>query len=357
VKPRAKSKSTASVGDSRREDSLANAFAKAHWSLKDLPIHHDALAADGKELLGALDRVRSYRAFLVRARRAKAGGSPAIDPLVYAEARTIQQDAAIATNRAARIMRTLHVSGACTQLTGSMAKSLKVSGPIKLKALLTRVRVTACRPCLLRYGVRDPMLEEFGAALAQTDLTIAADGLGVKVNGTANGKRVRGRIAARRHIVGLPRDPLDLLNRGRFLALCDSLERGEAAYLLGTGPQREPFSLEDLLMTDTLAGQREAGRHVRKLEDLGLATYAGGAEAVLIGLLAIAIIGLIIAAKECDEKTPSGEDTDDCKLGKALALLGTGVLLALGAGSDSKPTNLNTTGGLSISGPLPQLQT
>jgi hypothetical protein len=336
---------------------LAEAFGRANWSLEDLPIHRDALARDSAELLGALDRVRSYRAFLARARAAKSDGRAVdIDREVLAGARVAQADAAVAAASGARVMRALHVGGAFTRLSGAMAESLRGSGPVKADDLWTQVRTDACRPCLEKYRVSDDMLDEFGDVLARTDLTIASDGAGVLVEGLIDGQRVRARMAVRAPAAGLPRDPIELLTAGRFVALCDALECAEPAYLLGTGPRREPPSLEDLLMRDALAGQRESIRHVRKLEDVGLATYSGGDPATVVAiLLVVAIIGAIIVAVECDEEDqePGGEPSTACMVGTLMLMLGT--LVIIGMAFHDKQQQLNTLG-QNISGPLPQLQ-
>jgi hypothetical protein len=236
-----------------------------------------------------------------------------------------------------------------------MTETLKAAGPIKAGDLWTRIRTTeSFRPCMERSGITDAMLDEFGAALARTDLAITAEGGAVVVYGKVDSEPVRARLAPRVPSKALPHDATDVIASGRFLALCDSLERGEAAYLLGAGPLRDPPSLEDLLMSDALAAQRESVRHVRKLEDVGLATYAGQGAAVIVGiLLAIAIVGAIIVAFECDEQTPPGQDTDDCRLGKFLLMLGTAVIIAIWAGQQPTTT---TTGTQNISGPLPQLE-
>jgi hypothetical protein len=176
----------------------------------------------------------------------------------------------------------------------------------------------------------------------------------VAVEGLIDGERVRARIAARPPAAGLPRDPIELLTAGRFVALCDALERAEPAYLLGTGPRREPPSLEDLLIRDALAGQRESVRHVRKLEDVGLATYSGGDPATVVGImLVVAIIGAIIVAAECGDEGPSGP-SDACAFGVLLLTLGTAVIL--GMMFHDKQQQLNTLGGQNISGPLPQME-
>lgn len=337
---------------------LAETLAQVSWSLGDLPIHRSALARDSAELLAALDRIRSYRAFLARARAAKASGRAFdIDREVHARALIAQSDGATAAAAAARVMRSLHVGGGFNRLTTAMTEALKASGPATVGDLWAHIRTETCRACLDRSGVGDAMLDELGDVLARTDLSIASDGAGVTVEGFVDGERVLGRMTARSSATGIPRDPIEFLTAGRFVALCGALERGEPAYLLGTGPRREPFSLEDLLLHDALAGQRESARHVRKLEDVGLATHVGGEPATVAAILiGIAIVGAIIVAAECGEENPGlgGGPSDACTLGVLLLTLGTAVLIGLAV--HDKQTQLNTLGGQTLSGPLPQLE-
>jgi hypothetical protein len=328
-------------------------------ALAGLPVAWDSVARDAVELVSTARRVRAYRAFLARARSAKASRlAPDIDREVLAQARAIQEDGQRAAAATARVMRSLHAGGAFAHVADSLTLSLKADGPVRSTDLWTSARGTqGFREYLEKYGIDDEALDEFGALVARTDLTMSSKGADIVMKGSVDGAPVSGRIAARR-APGLPRNPLDLLTASTFDALCDALERKEPAYLIGTGGEREPLHLEDVLMMATLASQRESIRHVRKLDDVGLVTHAGGdvTTVILVIAAAVLLIGIIIEALEC----PPGGDPNDpnantaCKIGGLMVALGGFVLVGIALHERSKagiPVARQT-----ISGPLPQLQ-
>jgi hypothetical protein len=325
-------------------------------ALKELPISWDAVARDTAEVLSAARRVRSYRSFLNRARAAKvARRAPDIDRQVHAEARSVQAEGVLAGAAAARVLRSLHAGGAFTHIVDSLARSLNTGGPVEGADLWLQIRENgAFRPYLARHGIDDAFLEEFGGLLDRIDLSASSDGAAITVEGSVDGKAASARMACHRS-TGLPRDPIDLMTSGRFVAVCDALERGESAFLLGLGPRREMFFPEELLMAAVLADQRESIRHVRKLEDVGLVTQAGGDVITIVTVIAVALIltGIIISAIECDRDSLGLNDPDiGCKIGHIMATLGFVVLLIITAHSG---VPVSTTG-QTISGPLPQLE-
>jgi hypothetical protein len=327
--------------------------ASAPATLKELPIPWDAVARDTSELIDTAKRVREYRAFLALSRAAKAAGRvPDIDRGVQAQARVTHMEGVRAGAAAARSMRSLHAGGAFGNFVDSLAASLTVGGTVNGADLWKWVLETEdVRPHLERYGIDAGALDEFGGLLARTSLTASSDGGQIVVEGSMDGKPVSGRMAARPRR-GMPHDAVSLLTGDRFDSLCDELERGEPAYLLGAGPLREPLFAEDLMMSAALASQRESIRHLRKLEDVGLTVHGGGEVLTIMLVIAAAIFltAMVIAAIECDYP----DDTDTaCQLAGKLAILALFVLLLGLAGT--YPGGM-TNGNQTISGPLSQLQ-
>jgi hypothetical protein len=320
-------------------------------------LDREELSRDRSALIDGAKRLHAYRAFLARARSHKARDARNMDRLALAGARQALSDNGAFAAAAARSLRALTISGALDDTAEELAVLAKSRGPLSGEELLKRLRADDCRTCQAALGIEPELLDGLEDAIASFRPVLAlVDGEAV-VRGVVNGKPQQLPAPASTRRRPPPTRISELLARGRVLDLCDVLERGEPAYLLGLPPAAGAPSLDELVMTDLLAGQAEAARHVRQLEDAGLATHAGGdpGTIAIISLIALTI-GVITMLVDC----PDGQDVDQnldeggsCAFGALLAVLGSFGLLYLYADGQTPPST--STGSQTISGPLPEL--
>lgn len=313
------------------------------------------LEDDARIMTEGMARVRAYRSFLAGARAAKAAGSVDIDAQVLARARHVRRQSQDLLEAGARTVRALHLGGAVANLTDIIARSVK-SGPVALADLWSRLD-NSCESCV-GMGFDPDLLDEFRQAFGHADLALVESTDGPRVRGKFGERSIDLPIRATPRDSRLPANVPALLASGRLLALCDAIEDGEPAYLLGVGCAADHPTVDEAMMLDLLAGQREMIRHVRKLEDIGLSTRTGEDPATVATIaIIIAVVGVITMLIECPDGTQSINDaanSDDagCAAGAFLATLGIASLLVL---SHYHQPPMSTTG-QNISGPLPQLQ-
>jgi hypothetical protein len=300
-------------------------------------VNTSAARRDAEDALGAAARLQEYRDYLTRARAAKARrGSTAassIDREALAHGRRALADARTLSTSALALVRNLSHGGAFDAAAASWVRGVQATGPVRIADAWERLVASDDGPSAMRRaGVGESVLRALGEGVRAVDAHVSADGSRLVVEGTRDGRQVRGALetAAR---PARPTGVMDLLTRGRFAALTDAVARGQPAYLDGVAPPRGDVRAEELVLFGALGVLRDGTRHVRKLEDAGLATYEGGAPGVVAALLAIGVvlfvIGAIVVIAECKEENPSTGDSGACGVGRVLQALSAALLLYL----------------------------
>lgn len=331
------------------------AFRRHAPSFDDLPINRPEFRRAAAEFLEASERLQGYRDYLALARDAKASGrAPEVDRAMLGHSPQVRSDHRSAGSASTRSALELHRSGAATRIGNCLADALRVSGTTTACDIWRSFKNSPCaRGSLDRAGAPKLVLQALEKIVPRLDISLHVAGKAIVAEGTLDGQRIGARMETAPRAAA-PADLRSLLARGRFERVATLVARGEPAYLLGAGaPDGDP-RLADLMLSDILAAQREGIRHLRKLEDAGLATHSGGEPATiaLIGL-AILIIGALILIAECRGNEPDDPDASEaCVAGMLLSGLGIALLL-IGGGPDP---GLNTNGSL-VQGPLLGLET
>lgn len=278
------------------------------------PFAFEPMAKDVATLLAASRRVRDYRHFLAQCRSAKSRGASAdLGRLVLSQARALRTPDLEAA--AARSIRSLSTIGGFEQASSLLRIEAGKGYGLRSADIWSRLSQHPKLPELSQtYGVEAGDLEELGQALADVELTLTTQGGDLTAVGLVAGRPLSVKIVPQPTTIA-PRTALDVLMSGRLQALCDGLEAGEPAYLTGAnlGLPVGTASFEFVALATALNAQREAVRHVRKLEDVGLSTYAG-AEPGTLGIIALTLFvaGIIIGNIECkSDHWSSGISGDD----------------------------------------------
>jgi hypothetical protein len=192
------------------------------------------------------------------------------------------------------------------------------------------------------------VLRAIGEGVRGLDPTITVEGSRLVAEGTLRGRSWRG-VVETAAPPARPRDVADLLARGRFDALAEELTRGEPAYL-GASGVGEVTRYEELVLADALATLREGVRHLRKLEDVGLAIHEGGDPTTIAAIaLVVLIVSTLIVIAECESDESGGLDESSIDSNKAcgigvflwvLALVTLGVLTGQKQGTGTGNANL-----------------
>lgn len=335
----------------RRRATIRAALEGRCRTLEGLPLPN-SLGDDAMTIVRAYAQMRDYRGFLAAGRAAKAKGGQDIDRLVLSEARATSPAVDEGAAAAGRVLRTLHLTGAFAQITAGLAEIVEQTGPLDAQELLSELTHFENRAQLLETaGISDDLIKDFETAYKDVDLVASIKRGRLRIKDAKGSVDMTVPLDVDPASPSLPTDAADLLSREHFVGVCDLLDGGEPAYLAGTEPIEG--DLGRAVLADVLASQREWVRHVRKLEDAGLATYAGADPATVLFLFALSfIIGIALIKSYClGDDQPNGAKGDLlCALG-ALMTFFTALLFLGGA---QKNNNVSTTG-QTLSGPLQQL--
>jgi hypothetical protein len=305
-----------------------------------------------QKALSAATRLQEYRDYLAQVRAFKAAGAPgsppggasAIDHEVLAHGRVALADTRTIAGTTLGFVRTLYRSGALAAHAADWRGRVETAGTLRLADLWAAGSVTeAAREALRLAGMGDGVRQAIGAQIGALDARVIAKGSQLIVEATIGGQAVQGILETEPHPTR-PATVKALLAGGRLDELTDALSVGEPIYLVGAGLDTNGAYPEDIALHGALAAVREGVRHVRKLEDAGLAVYGGGDPAVIgyivfFGALAALVAGFILVLTECDGGTP---DSTACTVGKVLEALGFLVILIMAAYEKKPPPHRAT---------------
>jgi hypothetical protein len=257
----------------------------------------DWARSEAARAVQAAEALRAYRGFLDGAREHKAGRGtlPALEREVLAQARHAQAELRALSAASLRIARHLRGTGLLGDVLAATRAALKQAGRVSLADLLADVLDDPeTAKAVSDLGMSHATLEAITAVVAGTDVTLEADDAGLRARSARAGRDVRlvGRAPAAR-----PESPGGLIFGRLFDAALDRWETPGAFPfdVAEVRPARrgQPIVSDplDAMLAAAVATRQEMARHVRKLEDTGLATYAGREPASL--LTAAGIIGTV----------------------------------------------------------------
>ena len=305
-------------------------YAALGQSSSEGPINLSAMLQDHNLVLGKAASLLGYREYLSQARSWKAARRSA--PLAFEREVQVQATQALADTRdlataALHITRHLRVAGGLDRMLDSWIAGVRTSGPVQAQHLWSDVvNDPAARDLLRAEGLSndlfssvDESMKGLNSRIGVQDGELSAE---LEVGGHA-------RHVALTHSARPPRTLEDLLTRGQFERMVERFGEVGALSLDVVAREHGGSEAAELVLGGAILSVQSVAQHKRKLEDTGLATYAGQdplSIAFVAGLLAIAIGGYL-KAKYCT----GDDDGVACKIGEVLFILGL-VTLIVGVG-------------------------
>ena len=321
------------------------ALGRAGSPFRGAVVNQAALENDCMAALQAGTRLRAYYDFLTQARASKASGAAAASGVaaqVLAQAHDALSDFRTVSTSTIRVTGSLAQGGVLSQLLQSWQQAAASAGSVSTLDLWKQVTAPGPgRDAILALGIDDASFAMLDQSVSAVDVHVTADGNQLVVSGEMNGETVNGSLMT----VPRPANPAsvaDLLTRGRFDALSTAFQGGEPAYLQGAALVPDGAYADDVALYGALTAYEEGLRHVRKLEDTGLATYTG-AGAVTVLIIVAVIFGLAGGLMMAEECKGDADQSTACTIGKVLFDIGL-VLLMIGLGGASK----NQTGSANL---------
>lgn len=295
--------------------------------------------ADAMQAAGAAQRIAAYRRYLAaaRAEKAKRGTAGAtIDDVVRTQAHAARDDARTLATTTVRIARQMYVAGDLHAAIDGVTAAMPAIGRVTFDELVANAFAAppvAAQIAAMGFSTAD--IDDLKDTLRRAQLSLAVDGGAVVVEQFASDPQRRratpvttaapARTSGRR-----------VVRPDRFLALAQAFEANPDQLRLET--VRDAGTTMDTitsLMLGPVALTRMFDAHVRKLDDVGLAMYAGGDPAVIgVVLIVVAAILLLLALI----LHLAGHDA----IAKFLAFLGI-VALGIGLCLAGAPIDINGT--------------
>jgi hypothetical protein len=289
-----------------------------------------ARQTDG-ELMAAANRLAAYEVYLAQARVYKSSltdpvASRAFDRSVLAQARQANSDVWTVAGQALSVTRALSRVGRARATMQSWFDEVHDAGALRAVDLWT----SKAQDGMVQRGATAELVSAISQALNTCDVRASTERPGVLLELNVNGATRKGHLAPE-PLLSTPSGIVSQMTRGRTDQLVEMVARQEAAYLLGLPPFDGTARLEDAVAASAMSATKDAVRHVRKLEDAGLATYTGASPALITGLVIAGIVlfalGIAGAAVFC----PGQSHTDKELCAASGALAGLGILVILGA--------------------------
>jgi hypothetical protein len=297
---------------------LDRSLARSARGAAGAPVNSRALLRERDRVTGSATDLLGYWKYLAKARRWKAarGGAPAA---FEAEVRS-QAARALASARelaAATLRTTSHLAnaGELERTVSAWSAAAGSAGPVRVEALWDELtKDDGARRLFREQGVSDALFAGMDQQMRRLGGRVTARGARLDAelelsgaDGTRRASLTASRADRRRGVADLVGAPVTTPRSGSEVDLASVIAAGAALTV------------------------REVARHKRKLDDTGLATYAGEGPAAVAGILiAVGIIligvGEIGSAVYCDHE---GKDYDEtlCRWSRILTIIGALAIL------------------------------
>jgi hypothetical protein len=297
------------------------------------PINVSALANDKGMVLGKASNLLAYQTYLAQCRAWKASKArvPAgFEREVLTHAQQALVDGRDLVTCVLRVTRQMKQTGRLDNLICSCAAAAQASGPVQVQDLWSDIAGNKQTRQLLRdQGLNDDIFAALDRQMRQVQGSLTTQG-GRLVSVIGLTGQSTQTVTLSRSARGDPSSLDDLLHRGQFESVVEHFEQGGTLPFAPVPTNTTEVRVDDLVASAAVLAVQRLAQHVRKLDDTGLAVYAGDdpldAIAVLASVgLVMSFIGLWIASVFC-EKIPGGTyDQTGCELGIVLFYLGTCV--------------------------------
>lgn len=307
------------------------------------PINSSTFLQDrdlGMEKAGML---LSYQNYLAQARSWKAARKSvpqSFEREVQAQAAQALSDTRDLAASMLRMTSQMKQAGQLDRMIDSTIAGIQAGGPARISDLWAQVSTDTVKQALKNQGLTDDLFAVINNAMSKVDGRLYLQDAKLAMDVTAAEQEPVRTVTFSRSAAGPPRSLHDLLTRGQFERLVYQFSQPGAAQLdtIPTGPvPGTPSAIEvaDLVLAGSVRSVQLVAQHKRKLEDTGLATYAGSDPGTVAAIIFISGITLMILGSAIASECNNGHiklDSDLCKVCFYLFLLGLLATFAVGAG-------------------------
>jgi hypothetical protein len=301
-------------------------------------IDHGALAREAPVIVAAARRLLGYRNQLARLRAFKASSAKGArrgeaDRLALSGARSALAASDSLVSASVSALRQANLDGGLDRFAARLNEQVTAAGEIAAIELWQGIATTPEPLAVLdRIGFDGELRDVFQELLESARIRCTSVGTRLIVVSEAHGQ------AGRAEIETGPEDTArtvrDLFTRGGFEAISAAIEAGSPAYLMNAGIL-DGARMGESMLAAMVTAQRDLVRHVRALEDRGLATYSGADPgSVLVGLMIAALVAFIlglVALGICAAGVDAACTVAEVLLILGAILCGAGLVVGVGA--------------------------
>lgn len=310
------------------------------------PTNSSALLRDKNLALQKASSLLGYQNYLAQARAWKAarmGVSLSFESEVQTQTAQALSDTRDLASSALRMTRHMKQAGHLDRLLSSLTAGVQAGGPAQISDLWGHVaNDPSSRQAFKDQGLTDELFAAIHDSMSKLDGRLYLKRGKLAVDVTVTGQDQVRTTVFNHSAAGPPSSLHDLLTRGRFERMVDQFSQPGAVPLdavaldLATGAPSD-IEMADLLLAGSVQSVQLMAQHKRKVEDTGLATYAGNdpGTALIITLVvagfASSILGSYLFGKYCPDIGTSDARFALCSIGCFLIILG---FIATGFGGD-----------------------
>lgn len=318
----------------KTNESFYTAMAQAAQAFPSGPLNLTPILKDFHLVLDKAFSLHDYQDYLARARSWKAARrsvASGFEHEVQAQASQALADVRELTAATLRTTRQFKQTKELDRILDTCISGIKASGQVQILDLWTDVENDLqARQMLREQGMTDALWTVFSESMSKIDgrLFIKSGKLAAELK--MAGQEQTNSVVFSGSGTRMPRTVTELLRRGLFEHTVERFDRDSSPPLglnIFAGEASEVDTADAVLGASILSVQMLA-RHKRKLEDTGLATYAGGDP--ISGALLVMLVGIVMFIAGGLIRLLCGDNATLCSIGDILMLLGL-IVLTFGA--------------------------
>lgn len=317
-------------------DSIRAAPRAAHPHLS--PFNSRTFAQERAAAMQSVEGLLAYRRFLAGARAMKASRrrvSQSFERHVQKQSRQALSDMNALMNNALSITGQVNHTALWDSVLKRSGAALERSGPTTMQDLWRDLRGRPEAMSALRdFGITESMVSLSDDLVARADVTISANYGHVEFSAATGAGHQRHTIklqSGRAKAASVS----ELFGRPSFDQMAAAFAREDDVFVSGPASPSARCEPGEVLAVGAFVSRQMLVDHVRKLEDMGLATYAGEEPTTLVIIIALgllfALVGYMIrSACDTDPENLSTPPLSDfvCDLGDFLFVIGIAMIFA-----------------------------
>ncbi|MBZ0278612.1 MAG: hypothetical protein K8I60_20865 [Anaerolineae bacterium] len=296
------------------------------------PLNHRMIRSENQMVLEKTAQLVAYGKYLADARTYKAqqrSVSQAFEREVLAQARVTQSDMHTLFGSSLRLIKHMKNAGVIDHALRDFEKATQDAGGVQIGDLWNDiVNDPEARGALVDQGVTGEMLDIATGVIQQVDSRVVFEQAHLTVEVKLPGAEHSKRIMMSRTTTRQPHSITALLRQGQFDRIVELFDQPNRMSLdIAPLKHNAPIPAHEIALTGAVLAEQEMARHIRKLEDTGVAIYEGGEPNSILALILIGIVLTAILLSTCEEDP----DATSCKIGRILLVLGLILLLIASA--------------------------